>query len=125
MENAQFKQYAQIHIDTTKQIFGVDLDFDEKSILLLDNLIQSAWPDEPPVQIDSVITLFGSFFGEAIIRTLGGQWVDSDQGWGIKIGDATLMVFTKIKKDYLMARRILFLIITKVHGRCYKIILKI
>jgi hypothetical protein len=101
MEQEQFKQYAQIHIDTTKQAFGVELDFDEKSIIELDNLIQKAWPDQPPVQIDNVILLFGSFLGEAIIKTIGGQWVETEQGWGIKIGDSTLMVFTKIKKRLL------------------------
>ena len=101
MEQDQFRQYAQIHIDTTKQSFDVDLDFDEKSILELDNLIQKAWPDQPPIQIDNVILLFGSFLGEAIIKTLGGEWVNTEQGWGIKIGDATLMVFTKIKKRLL------------------------
>lgn len=101
MEQNQFRQYAQIHIDTTKQSFGVDLDFDEKSILELDNLIQKAWPDQPPIQIDNVILLFGSFLGEAIIKTLGGEWINTEQGWGIKIGDATLMVFTKVKKRLL------------------------
>ncbi len=93
-----FGQYAQLHIETTKESFGVKLGLDEASILKLDDLIQEAWPDQPPVQIDNVITLFGSFLGEAIIHTLGGEWVETDQGWGIAIGDATLLVFTKIKK---------------------------
>ncbi|PIU98370.1 hypothetical protein COS61_01745 [Candidatus Wolfebacteria bacterium CG03_land_8_20_14_0_80_40_12] len=97
----QFRQYAQIHIDITKKSFGIDLGFDEKSILKLDDLIQEAWPDQPPTQIDNVILLFGSFLGEAIKQTLGGEWVQTEQGWGIKIGDATLMVFTKIKKRLL------------------------
>lgn len=101
MGKDQFKQYAQIHIDTTKQSLGVDLNFDEKSILALDNLIQNAWPDQPPIQIDNVILLFGSFLGEAIIKNLGGQWVKVEQGWGIKIEDTTLMVFTKVKKRFL------------------------
>jgi hypothetical protein len=101
MEQNQFTQYAQIHIDTTKQAFGIELNFDEKSILELDHLIQEAWPEEPPVQIDNVIVLFGSFLGEAIKQTLGGEWVQTEQGWGIKIGDANLMVFTKVKKRLL------------------------
>lgn len=82
---------------------GVYLSFDEESILKLDNLIQEAWPNQPPAQIDidNVILLFGSFLGEAIIQTLGGKWVNTEQGWGVKIGDATLMVFTKVKKRLL------------------------
>ena len=101
MEPTQFQQYAQLHIDTARQAFDVDLKYDEGSILKLDDMIQTNWPEEPPVQIDDVILLFGSFLGEAIRHTLGGEWVETEQGWGIEIGDATLMVFTKIKKRLL------------------------
>ncbi|HOX97082.1 MAG TPA: hypothetical protein PL066_01850 [bacterium] len=101
MDQNQFKQYSQIYIDTTKQSFGIELNYDEESILKLDNIIQESWPDKPPIQIDNVIVLFGSFLGEAIKQTLGGEWVETEQGLGIKIGDATIMVFTKIKKRLL------------------------
>ena len=90
-----------MHIDTAKQSFDVDLKYDEESVLKLDDIIQSAWPEKPPVQIDSVILVFGSFLGEAIKHTLGGEWVRTEQGWGVKIGEATLMVFTKVKKRLL------------------------
>ncbi len=101
MEQNQFSRYAQMHIDTAKQSFDVDLKYDEESVLKLDDIIQSAWPEKPPVQIDSVILVFGSFLGEAIKHTLGGEWVRTEQGWGVKIGEATLMVFTKVKKRLL------------------------
>jgi hypothetical protein len=77
------------------------LKFDEESILKLDDLIQSAWPEQPPATLDNVILLFGSFLGEAIKHALGGDWMKTDQGWCIKIGDAEIMVFTKIKKRLL------------------------
>ncbi|PIR97987.1 MAG: hypothetical protein COT89_01920 [Candidatus Colwellbacteria bacterium CG10_big_fil_rev_8_21_14_0_10_42_22] len=101
MESHQFRHFAQVHIDTTRDIFGVELDFDEKSILELDNLIQKGWPDEPPIQIDNVILLIGSFLGEAIIKTLNGEWEETQQGWGIRVKNATLMVFSKVKKRLL------------------------
>ena len=101
MELDQFKHYAQIHIDTTLKSFGVQLDYDEKSIMELDNLIKQAWPDQPPVQIDNIIVLFGSFLGEAIIHVLGGKWENTAQGWGIRVGDVSVMVFTKVKKRLL------------------------
>ena len=101
MEIDQFKEYAQIHIDTTKDIFGIELGFDEKSILELDDLIQKGWPDEPPTMIDNVVLLFGSFLGEAIINTLGGHWEKGTQSWGVRIGDATMNVFSKVEKRLL------------------------
>jgi hypothetical protein len=101
MEELPFRHYAQIHIDTTQKTMGVDLSFNEESILKLDDLIQQAWPEQPPVELGNVVLLFGSFLGEAIIETLGGNWVETENGWGIKVGDATMMVFTKVKKRLL------------------------
>jgi hypothetical protein len=101
MEPAQFQQFAQIHIATAKQSFDINLKYDEESILKLDGLIDSAWLDKLPTELDSIILLFGSFLGEAIRHTLGGVWVEAEQGWGLRVGEATIMVFTKIKKRLL------------------------
>ncbi|MBU2101120.1 hypothetical protein KKH05_00110 [Patescibacteria group bacterium] len=97
----QFKHYAQIHIDTTKDVFGVELDFEEKSVLELDDLIQKGWPDGVPAMLDNVVLLIGSFLGEAIIKIIGGEWESTAEGWGIRINNATLMVFSKVKKRLL------------------------
>jgi hypothetical protein len=101
MDQNQFQRYAQIHIDTTKQIMGIELKFDEESILKLDDLISSAWPDNPPVQLDNVVLTFGSFLGESIRQTLGGEWVQTETSYGLKIGDATANVFSKVRKRFL------------------------
>lgn len=90
-----------MHIETTEKIFGLKLDFDEESILKLDELIQKGWPDGPPNQIDNVIILFGSFLGEAIKNTLGGDWAEDQGQWFIKLGDAQINVFNKVKKRLL------------------------
>lgn len=101
MEPTQFQKYAQIHIDTTRQIMGVELKFDEESIMKLDDIISSAWPETPPVQLDSVVLTFGSFLGEAMRQTLGGEWVQTETSYGLKIGDATANVFSKVRKRFL------------------------
>lgn len=101
MESKEFLEYAQININTAESIFGVQLGYTEASILMLDELIDAAWPDEPPVLIDNMILLWGSFLGEAIIRTLGGEWLETSEGWCVQIGDLRIMVFNKIKKRFL------------------------
>jgi hypothetical protein len=101
MDRPPFADYAKIHMDTTERIFGIKLDFDEDSILKLDGLIQQSWPDEPPKMIDSVIILFGSFLGEAIKNTLGGEWAELDGQWFIRLSDAQINVFNKVKKRLL------------------------
>jgi hypothetical protein len=99
MTNKDFNDYALMHIDLTKKSFNEDLSFDEESIFKLDKLIQTAWPDKPPVEMQNVIMLFGSFLGEAMRDIYGGQWVETEQGWGMKINEeVTILPFTKIKK---------------------------
>lgn len=98
----QLGRYAQIHIDTAKQAFAIDLDYTEASILKLDGMIEQGWSDQPPAALDQMVLLFGSFLGEAMCQTLGGAWVRSDDGTiGVRVGEATIMVFTKIKKRFL------------------------
>lgn len=101
MNPAQFQEFAQIHINTTQQIFGVALSYDEQSILQLDDIVSRGWPESPPRQLDHVVLLFGSFLGEAIKAVLGGEWFKNEKGWGIRIGKANIMVFTKIQKRFL------------------------
>jgi hypothetical protein len=100
MNAQQFQEFAHIHINTTNQIFGVALLFNEQSIFQLDGIISKGWPESPPQQLDHVVLLFGSFLGEAIIAALGGAWAQTDKGWGIKIGQVNIMVFTKMRKRF-------------------------
>jgi len=101
MPQPPFADYAKMHIDTTEKIFGVKLAFDKDSVLKLDELIKQAWPDKPPQQIDQVIILFGSYLGEAIRLTLGGEWAEREGQWFIKFGDADINVFNKVHKRLL------------------------
>ena len=101
-ERLQLSRYAQIHIDTAKQSFGIDLDYSEASILRLYEIIEQGWSDQPPAALDQMILLFGSFLGEAMCQLFGGAWVRNDDGAiGVRVGEATIMVFTKMKKRFL------------------------
>jgi len=105
MTEDQIKECAKIYIDIVKRSLKVELDFNEESILkldeLADQLIKSSLSDQVSNHIDGVVALFASFLGEAIIKTLGGEWIKTTNGWGVQIGDATLNVFAKVKKRLL------------------------
>jgi len=99
MPQNQFQQYADLHIDTTKKTLGVVLDYNEESILALDDIISQGWPNPVPLVADPILVLFGSFLGEAMRRVFGGEWVETQQGWGLKINDTvTVFPFVKIRK---------------------------
>lgn len=102
MTHNQFQQYADLHIDTTKKTLGVVLDYNEESILKIDEIISKGWPNAQSVIADSIILLFGSFLGEAMRHVFGGEWIETEQGWGLKINDTvTVFPFAKIKKRFV------------------------
>jgi len=105
MTEDQIKECAKIFINIVKRTLKVELDFNEEAILrldeLVDQLIENTLRDQIHDHIDGVVALFASFLGEAIIRTLGGEWVKTSNGWGVQIGDTTLSIFNKVKKRLL------------------------
>lgn len=57
---------------SSSQYFSVDLDFSGASLALVDALIEKAWPKGDP---DAATWLtWGSYLGEVLVRTLGGEW---------------------------------------------------
>ncbi len=66
--------YAAEHRLVIQHAFNYDLDFSAKSIPALDEMIKTAWPGEPPNNLDEIILGFGSYLGESIRTIHGGEW---------------------------------------------------
>ena len=114
MDPSEFKKYANMRIDLAKEAYDIDLGFNEKSILKLDDLIQNVLDvfekdDNLTLSADhlnGLVLLNGSFLGEAIRETLGGEWEETKQSWAIKIsnisvGNVSIRVFGKVQKRLL------------------------
>ena len=95
---------AEILRDMAKKVFGVKLDYSAKSIPKLDDIIKEGWPKKPPVMLDNMVTVFGSYLGEAIRRIHGGEWSFSDEhGLHLDVGglDIKIFPFAKVQKRFL------------------------
>lgn len=61
---------------------GIALDYGAQSILKLDEIIDRFLSVQKPAkaELDEMISLFGCFLGEAMIKTLGGHWEKNKNG---------------------------------------------
>jgi hypothetical protein len=47
-----------------------------------------------------LISVFGSFLGECIVRCYGGEWTtDADGNWSVRIGENFAFPFNKVSKQ--------------------------
>lgn len=71
-------EHADRHVGVSKKVFGLNFDFSEDSLTLVDDAITKFHPDGNIM--DSTILAYGSYIGETIRRNLGGVWLQDERG---------------------------------------------
>ena len=83
--------------DATDFKFGYDRDSVEWLDTYIEHIRQSNWTDE---EFNQLVSNLGSYLGEAIIRSFGGQWSFDQRGWAIRWDDYNLVYpFIKVAKQ--------------------------
>ncbi len=74
-----------------------DFGLNEKSVAWVEGFIERQRGADP----GALVSVLGSFLGEAIIARTGGAWADSDQGPGVRFAnDAMCFPFAKVAKQF-------------------------
>jgi hypothetical protein len=101
----QFQRKAELHIDSAKKTFKIDLSYDLASINKLDEMVDGIGK---PKNLEQMIMVFGSFLGETIRRLYGGrwQWDDRYKTWAVTFplatgGEDSAFVFAKVQKRFV------------------------
>lgn len=93
---------ADEHVEVARDLFGREMDFTEESIHALDEIICRGWPGERLAHAQQAVLLFGSYLGETIRRSLGGEWRYSERfGFHLAVGphaEVTAFPFAKVKR---------------------------
>ncbi|MBD2091052.1 hypothetical protein H6F67_14455 [Microcoleus sp. FACHB-1515] len=79
---------------------NVTLQYDESSLLCVDELIDRNWPDGVTGNMDQLVLIWGSFIGECLRTILNGEWVMTDAGWGVRCNDIVAHPFNKVEKRF-------------------------
>jgi hypothetical protein len=97
--NSQMKQIADNAVTAARDKFGVTLDFTENSLEQLEVLLQQAHQgyksasssgNSPNTPIENTVRVWGSYFGEVIRRSLGGDWIASQKEVILQLGSRRL-----------------------------------
>ncbi|HZX30098.1 MAG TPA: hypothetical protein VFF03_01985 [Rhodocyclaceae bacterium] len=93
------EEFSEICRNAAKATMNASIDFDEKSILKIDELISQGWPAG---QVnEKTIQVWGSFLGQAMCQVLNGTWVETEADLGIAVGNNVAHPFAKVEKRFL------------------------
>ena len=99
---AQIRANAELVRTVARESLDVDVEYDEAGVRWLDGYIdrQREGNDDQSVK-DRLPSRLGSFLGECVRATYGGQWIeDPEMGWAVKINETlTVSPFNKVRKQ--------------------------
>jgi len=79
---------------------GETISFDEAGVRWLDGFIQRQHEQGDPANRNGLVNTLGSFLGECIICTFGGEWAEMDRAWCVCFDDRNAAYpFAKVAKQ--------------------------
>ncbi|GAC1446836.1 MAG: hypothetical protein NVSMB56_09330 [Pyrinomonadaceae bacterium] len=95
---------AEILINDFRESLDVSLDYDEQSLVWLENYIERTRKEFDANTTNNLVSVFGSFLGECVRHKFGGRCVEVDGQWAICFGEATdksvAYPFNKVRKFF-------------------------
>jgi hypothetical protein len=83
---------AALVVSVARDQLGHGLAYDEKAVHWLDGYIQRQHENGEPRVRDALVNTLGSFLGECVIHSFGGEWALVDGTWSVRF-DETNAVF--------------------------------
>jgi hypothetical protein len=97
--NPQMQKMADNAVAAARDKFGISLDFTENSLQQLEMLLQQAHEgykrassnvNSQNISIENTVQVWGSYFGEVIRRSLGGDWIVDQKNVFLQLGSRRL-----------------------------------
>jgi hypothetical protein len=74
--------------------------YDEAGVRWLDGYIQRQHEQGNPANRDGLVSTLGSFLGECIVHSYGGEWAEEDGSWCVRFDDRNAAYpFAKVAKQ--------------------------
>lgn len=93
------KQNAELVISVASSELDVEVGFDLPGVEWLDGYISRQHEHGDPANRDGLVSTLGSYFGECIIQSYGGQWAQLDGDWAVRFDEKNAVFpFSKVSK---------------------------
>lgn len=78
---------------------GEPVGYDEDGVRWLDEFIQDQHEQGDPADRRALVNNLGSYLGECIVRSFGGEWAEVDGSWCVRFDDRNAAYpFAKVRK---------------------------
>lgn len=97
----QLRANAELVRKVARDSLGVEIGYDEQGVEWLDEYIDHQRENGNPETVNKLPNTLGSFLGECVRATYGGDWLRDEQGGlGVRInGKLTVFPFNKVRKQ--------------------------
>lgn len=93
---------AELIRSLAKRRLGLDLEYDHEAVKWLDGFLTRQRESLDPDQRHGLVQAAGSFLGECIIKTYGGEWSERPDGWCVQLdAGAHCFPFSKAEKQLM------------------------
>jgi hypothetical protein len=91
---------AELVVGIARDQLGVEVGYDEAGVRWLDRYVQRQHEQGNPANRDGLVNTLGSYLGECIIQSFGGEWAEIDGTWCVRfdVGNAAYP-FAKVGKQ--------------------------
>lgn len=97
---SQIRANAELVRTVARDSLGIEVAYDEPGVRWLDRYIDNQREAAAPDVRERLPNTLGAYLGECIRLTYGGQWVQDEMGWAVKINEhLTVYPFNKVRKQ--------------------------
>jgi hypothetical protein len=93
---------AELTVEQMRPVSGLAFNYDAESVEWVDGYInrQRERPQMDAEMIDVLVDVLGSYLGECVRRTYGGEWLEDKYGWCIRFNaENGVYPFSKTRKQ--------------------------
>ena len=95
----KLKANAELVVSIAEEQLDVEVGYDEAGVQWLDGYIQRQHEQGDPKNRRGLVSTLGSYLGECIIQSFGGEWANEDGTWCIRFDDRNAAYpFAKVAK---------------------------
>lgn len=94
---------ARMTVEQLRALSGIDFGYNTESVEWLEGYIERlrlGGEFQNAAKKDKLISVFGSYLGECVVRCYGGIWTEKDGSWGVRLGKENFAFpFAKVSKQ--------------------------
>jgi hypothetical protein len=83
----RIRRNAELVVSIAHEQLNVDIGYDEAGVRWLDGYAQRQHEQGNPEIRDGLVDTLGSYLGECIIQSFGGQWAEIDGSWCVQFSE--------------------------------------